>query len=70
MGISWIHILVVVVLVVLLFGSNRVSTLMGDFAKGIKSFKRGLSEEDEPKNSEPKTIDGSVTREKDKTGQS
>jgi sec-independent protein translocase protein TatA len=73
MGLSWIHILVVVVLVVLLFGSNRVSTLMGDFAKGIKSFKKGLSEEDEPKSIEPKTIDGNATREntnaKDKAGQ-
>ena len=68
MGLSWIHILVVVVLIVVLFGSNRVSTLMGDLAKGIKSFKKGLQDDDEPQKSiEPKTIDGSATREKDKT---
>lgn len=67
MGLSWIHVLVVVVLIVLLFGGNRVSTLMGDFAKGIKSFKKGLQEDDEtPKSIEPRTIDGNATREKDK----
>jgi len=67
MGLGWLQILAVVVLIVLLFGSNRVSALMGDLAKGIKSFKKGLQDEDEPhKSIEPKTIDGSTTREKEK----
>ena len=47
-GFSPIHIIIVLLLVVLLFGAGRVSTLMGDVAKGIKSFKKGMAEEDDP----------------------
>lgn len=47
MGISFWQIAIVVVLVVLLFGRGKISDLMGDVAKGIKSFKSGLSEEDD-----------------------
>ena len=47
-GLSPIHIIIVLLLVVLLFGAGRVSSLMGDVAKGIKSFKKGMAEEDEP----------------------
>tara|TARA_B100000959_G_C14916471_1_gene597567 strand:+ start:612 stop:818 length:207 start_codon:yes stop_codon:yes gene_type:complete len=43
MGISFWQIAIVVVLVVLLFGRGKISSLMGDVAKGIKSFKRGMS---------------------------
>jgi len=46
MGISFWQIAIVVVLVVLLFGRNKISGLMGDLAKGIKSFKKGMSSED------------------------
>ncbi len=46
MGISFWQIAVVVVLVVLLFGRGKISSLMGDVAKGIKSFKKGMSSED------------------------
>ena len=46
MGISFWHIAIVVVLVVLLFGRGKISSLMGDVAKGIKSFKKGMSSED------------------------
>jgi sec-independent protein translocase protein TatA len=42
------QILIVAVLVVLLFGRGKISGLMGDVAKGIKSFKRGMAEDDEP----------------------
>ena len=43
------HWLIVLVVVLLLFGgSGKISTLMGDLAKGIRSFKKGLSEDDEP----------------------
>ena len=44
MGISWVQILVVVVLVILLFGRGRISSLMGDIASGITSFRNGLRE--------------------------
>ena len=41
------HWLVVGILVMLLFGKGRFSDMMGDVAKGIKSFKKGMAEEDE-----------------------
>ena len=41
------HWLVVGILVLLLFGKGRFSEMMGDVAKGIKSFKKGMAEEDE-----------------------
>ncbi len=43
---SWFQILIVIVLLVLLFGRGKISDLMGDVAKGIKSFKKGMSEEE------------------------
>ena len=43
MGISFWQIAIVVVLVVLLFGRGKISSLMGDVAKGIKSFKKGMA---------------------------
>ena len=46
MGISFWQIAIVVVLVVLLFGRGKISSLMGDVAKGIKSFKKGMSDDD------------------------
>jgi len=43
---GWIQILIVIILAVLLFGGRgKISDVMGDFAKGIKSFKKGISEE-------------------------
>jgi sec-independent protein translocase protein TatA len=47
-GLSLWHWLVVGVVVMLLFGKGRFSDMMGDVAKGIKSFKKGMTEEDEP----------------------
>ena len=47
MGISFWQIATVVVLVVLLFGRGKISSLMGDVAKGIKSFKKGMSSDNE-----------------------
>lgn len=46
---SWFKLLLVVGLIFVLFGRGKISEFMGDFAKGIKSFKRGLSDDpDEP----------------------
>lgn len=42
------QILIVVLLVVLLFGRGKISALMGDMAQGIKAFKKGMAEDDEP----------------------
>ena len=46
MGISFWQIAIVVVLVVLLFGRGKISSLMGDVAKWIKSFKKGMSSDE------------------------
>ena len=45
---SLMHWLIVGVLVILLFGGSRFSNMMGDVAKGIKQFKKGMAEDDEP----------------------
>ena len=49
MGISFWQILIVVALLVILFGRGKISELMGDVAKGVKSFKKGINDEDETK---------------------
>ena len=54
MGISFWQIAIVVVLVVLLFGRGKISSLMGDVAKGIKSFKRGMSDDNSTNNDQNK----------------
>jgi sec-independent protein translocase protein TatA len=43
------HWLVVLVIVLLLFGRGKISEVMGDVAKGVKSFKKGLAEDDDDK---------------------
>jgi sec-independent protein translocase protein TatA len=60
------HWIVVVVLFLLLFGGRgKISELMGDFAQGIKSFKKGMQDEDaaksDPVNPDPKSIDHQAT---------
>lgn len=47
-GFSLWHWAVVGILILLLFGKGRFSEMMGDVAKGLKSFKRGIAEDDEP----------------------
>ncbi len=46
-GISIWQLAIVGILVVLLFGRGKISELMGDVAKGIKSFKKGMKDDDE-----------------------
>lgn len=58
MSIGFWQILLVVALVVLLFGRGKISDLMGDVAKGIKSFKKGMAEDDAD---ERRTIDHDAT---------
>ena len=48
-NIGWSGIIIVAVLVVLLCGRGKISSIMGDVAKGIKSFKKGLSDDDAEK---------------------
>lgn len=63
MGLSWVQILIVLVLLVLLFGRGKISELMGDVAQGIKSFKKGMSEDEK----EPKVIEHKRTKPAAKT---
>jgi len=63
------HWLIVILVVVLLFGRGKISDLMGDVAKGVKSFKKGLSDDDEPQKIEEKpgvTVDVEAPHEKTK----
>ena len=57
MGLSWPHILIALLVFVLLFGTGKIYALMGDLAKGIKSFNKGLSEEKDEAKPEPKIAD-------------
>jgi sec-independent protein translocase protein TatA len=52
MGLSWQHILIFLVIALLLFGRGKVSELMGDVAKGIKAFKKGMADEE----ADPKAV--------------
>ena len=57
MSIGFWQIAIVVILVVLLFGRGKISSLMGDVAKGIKSFKKGMATDtNETEESQPKNI--------------
>jgi sec-independent protein translocase protein TatA len=61
---SWVHILILAAIALVLFGGRgKVSDLMGDFGKGINSFKKGLSDHDKE---DPKVINAEDTK-KDKT---
>lgn len=45
---SLMHWIVVLAIILILFGAGKLPRVMGDFAKGIKAFKAGMKEEDEP----------------------
>ncbi|MEO5774189.1 MAG: twin-arginine translocase TatA/TatE family subunit [Sphingomicrobium sp.] len=47
-GFSLIHWIILAVIIMLFFGGNRFSSMMGDVAKGLKSFKQGMADEDKP----------------------
>ena len=51
------HLLIVLLVVMLLFGAGRISNVMGDLGKGIKSFKKGLNEDDEAQRPQPRLSD-------------
>lgn len=58
MGITSIwHWVIVLLVVVLLFGQGKISSLMGDLAKGIKAFKSGLSDDPEPQAASAKPLE-------------
>ena len=49
-NIGWTGIIIIAILVVILFGKGKISSIMGDLAKGIKSFKKGMSDDTTSKN--------------------
>jgi sec-independent protein translocase protein TatA len=51
------HWMIVLLVVLLLFGSGKVSNLMGDFAKGIKAFKKNMADEHEDASMSATTAD-------------
>jgi len=70
-GLSVWHWLIFLAVALLLFGgSGKISSIMGDVAKGIKSFKKGMTEEDDPakpasdpfKKDEPRAIDSAAVK--------
>ena len=42
-NIGWTGIIIIAILIVILFGKGKISSIMGDLAKGIKSFKKGMA---------------------------
>lgn len=63
---SLMHWVIVLLVVMLLFGGGRISGLMGDVAKGIKSFKKGMAEDDDVAPAKPATrIEGHRVPEQD-----
>ncbi|MCB2014396.1 MAG: twin-arginine translocase TatA/TatE family subunit [Sphingobium sp.] len=73
---SLMHWVLVVLVIVLLFGGGRISSLMGDVAKGIKAFKKGMSDDEDDASRPVKHIEGqaasnsstSATKEEQKQG--
>ena len=65
MSIGFWQIAIVVVLVVLLFGRGKISSLMGDVAKGIKSFKKGMSDNSDQSSSTTSTSEESSSEDQD-----
>lgn len=57
---SLVHWLVLGLIILLLFGKGRFSDMMGDVAKGLKSFKKGMTDDDTPPPA-PRQIDGQRT---------
>lgn len=63
---------IIAILILVLFGRGKISEMMGDFGKGIKSFKKGMSDDDDEDKPEPKVIDHTASkspdRDRSKTG--
>lgn len=48
MNVGPFQILIIALVILVLFGRGRISEMMGDFGKGVKSFRKGLADEDDP----------------------
>jgi sec-independent protein translocase protein TatA len=54
------HWLLLIVVVMLVFGRGKISDLMGDVAKGIKSFKKGMADDTDTAGTDPKVLEQSA----------
>ena len=63
-NIGWTGIIIIAILIVILFGKGKISSIMGDLAKGIKSFKKGLSDENSGKDNSNNNSDNSNSENK------
>ena len=52
-NIGWTGIIIIAILIVILFGKGKISSIMGDLAKGIKSFKKGMSDDNSSNTNDP-----------------
>ncbi|MET3790361.1 twin-arginine translocase TatA/TatE family subunit [Aquamicrobium terrae] len=64
------HWLIVLVIVLLVFGRGKIPELMGDMAKGIKSFKKGMADDDDDTRTVEHRADETVSPSKEKAGKS
>ena len=65
------HWIILLLIVVLLFGRGKISEIMGDVAKGIKSFKKGMTEDEaaaQPNPVDPRSIDNQPAKSAEPTG--
>ena len=58
-NIGWTGIIIIAILIVILFGKGKISSIMGDLAKGIKSFKKGMSDDNSSENNNDNNPDNS-----------
>ena len=58
MNIGPFQILIIALVILVLFGRGRISEMMGDFGKGVKSFRKGLTDDDEKKPEPAPRIEG------------
>ena len=63
-NIGWTGIIIIAILVVILFGKGKISSIMGDLAKGIKSFKKGMSDDNSVDDTSNKNSDNSNSENK------
>ncbi len=63
-NIGWTGIIIIAILIVILFGKGKISSIMGDLAKGIKSFKKGLSDDSSSKDSDNNSTNNSDSENK------
>ena len=63
-NIGWTGIIIIAISVVILFGKGKISSIMGDLAKGIKSFKKGMSDENSSNDNSNNNSDNSNSENK------